>query len=57
MIDDLGCGALIDLAAYGLPHEPMVQEAVAAGADVVLFRRRQADRRAAIGESSSAART
>lgn len=37
VIDDLGCGALIDLAAHGLPHEPMVQEAVAAGADIVLF--------------------
>lgn len=37
VIDDLGCGALIDLAAHGLPHEPTVQEAVEAGADIVLF--------------------
>lgn len=37
VIDDLGCGALVDLAAYGLPHEPTVQESVAAGADLVCF--------------------
>lgn len=34
---DLGSGALIDLAAYGLPHEPMPQEMLAAGCDVVTF--------------------
>lgn len=37
VIDDLGCGALVDLAEYGLPHEPMVQESIAAGADLVCF--------------------
>lgn len=37
VIDDLGCGALVDLVQYGLPHEPMVQESVAAGADLVCF--------------------
>ncbi len=37
VVDDLGAGALVDLARYGLPHEPMVQESVAAGADAVLF--------------------
>lgn len=37
VIDDLGCGALVDLAQYGLPHEPTVQESVAAGADLVCF--------------------
>lgn len=37
VIDDLGCGALVDLARYGLPHEPTVQESVAAGADLVCF--------------------
>jgi len=34
---DLGSGALVDFARYGLFHEPMVQESVAAGADVVSF--------------------
>ncbi|HNQ88364.1 MAG TPA: L-seryl-tRNA(Sec) selenium transferase [Verrucomicrobiota bacterium] len=37
LIDDLGSGALVDLAAYGLPHEPTVQESIRAGADLVLF--------------------
>lgn len=35
--DDLGSGALIDTAMYGLGHEPMVQESLAAGADLVCF--------------------
>ncbi len=34
---DLGSGALIDLAAHGLPHEPMPQEMLGAGCDVVTF--------------------
>lgn len=37
LIDDLGCGALVDLRRYGLPHEPTVRESVDAGVDVVLF--------------------
>ncbi len=37
LIDDLGSGALLDTARYGLSHEPMVQESIAAGADLVLF--------------------
>ncbi|MBE7558355.1 L-seryl-tRNA(Sec) selenium transferase [bacterium] len=37
LIDDLGCGALVDLARVGLPHEPTVQESLAGGADVALF--------------------
>ncbi|MEI7835649.1 MAG: L-seryl-tRNA(Sec) selenium transferase, partial [Planctomycetota bacterium] len=36
-IDDLGAGALVGLERFGLPHEPMVGESIAAGADVVLF--------------------
>jgi L-seryl-tRNA(Ser) seleniumtransferase len=34
---DLGSGALIDLSAYGLPREPLPQEVLAAGADLVMF--------------------
>ena len=37
MVDDLGSGSLIDTARYGLGHEPMVQESLAAGADLVCF--------------------
>jgi L-seryl-tRNA(Ser) seleniumtransferase len=37
MVDDLGSGALLDTADYGLSHEPTVQESIAAGADVVIF--------------------
>ncbi len=36
-VDDLGSGALIDTSAYGLAHEPMPQESLAAGADLVSF--------------------
>ncbi|MDQ1255564.1 MAG: L-seryl-tRNA(Sec) selenium transferase [Candidatus Hydrogenedentes bacterium] len=35
VIDDLGCGALIPLEQFGLPHEPTAAESVAAGADIV----------------------
>ncbi len=37
MMDDLGSGTLIDTARFGLPHEPTVQESLAAGADLVSF--------------------
>jgi L-seryl-tRNA(Ser) seleniumtransferase len=37
LVDDLGSGALLDTALYGLEHEPTVQESLAAGADLVCF--------------------
>lgn len=37
LLDDLGSGALLDTAQFGLSHEPMPQESLAAGADLVLF--------------------
>ena len=37
VVEDLGSGVLIDLANYGLTHEPTVQESIAKGADVVCF--------------------
>lgn len=36
-VDDLGSGALLDTAAYGLAHEPTPQESLRAGADLVAF--------------------
>ncbi|MCC7511329.1 MAG: L-seryl-tRNA(Sec) selenium transferase, partial [Anaerolineae bacterium] len=36
-VDDLGSGALLDTAKFGLGHEPTVQESLAAGADLVCF--------------------
>ncbi len=37
LVHDLGSGTFLDTAAYGLAHEQTVQDAVAAGADVVTF--------------------
>ncbi len=37
LVDDLGSGALIDTSRFGLAHEPMIQESLAAGADLVFF--------------------
>jgi len=37
VVDDLGCGALVDLRQFGLPHEPTVPDSIAAGADLVCF--------------------
>ena len=37
LINDLGSGALLDTAAYGLEREPLIGEALEAGADLVTF--------------------
>lgn len=37
VVEDLGSGALLPTEQFGLEHEPMVQEAIAEGIDVVCF--------------------
>lgn len=37
VLDDIGSGALLDTAAFGLAHEPTVQESVQAGAALTIF--------------------
>jgi L-seryl-tRNA(Ser) seleniumtransferase len=36
-VDDAGSGVLLDTAKFGLPHEPTIQESLAAGMDIVCF--------------------
>lgn len=37
VVDDLGSGALLETTTYGLAHEPMPQESLRAGADLLTF--------------------
>ncbi len=37
VVDDIGSGALLDTSIFGLAHEPMVQESLKCGADIVCF--------------------
>jgi L-seryl-tRNA(Ser) seleniumtransferase len=37
VLDDLGSGALLDTARYGLAHEPTVGESLSAGVDLICF--------------------
>ncbi len=37
VMEDLGSGTFIDFSTYGMPHEPTVQESVAAGTDLITF--------------------
>jgi L-seryl-tRNA(Ser) seleniumtransferase len=37
VVDDVGSGALVDFARFGLPGEPLAADSIRAGADLVLF--------------------
>ncbi len=37
LIEDIGSGCLLDLRPYGISDEPLVQESISAGADLVCF--------------------
>ncbi len=36
-VDDLGSGAFLDTAKYGIAHEPTIHESLASGADILCF--------------------
>ena len=37
VLHDIGSGCLVETTQFGLAHEPMVQESISAGADLVFF--------------------
>jgi L-seryl-tRNA(Ser) seleniumtransferase len=37
LVEDIGSGCLMDLRPYGIPDEPLVQESISAGVDLVCF--------------------
>jgi L-seryl-tRNA(Ser) seleniumtransferase len=37
VVDDIGSGAMVDFAQFGLPDEPVAADSIRAGADLVLF--------------------
>jgi L-seryl-tRNA(Ser) seleniumtransferase len=37
VVDDIGSGAMIDFARFGLPGDPVIDQSLATGADLVLF--------------------
>jgi len=37
LVEDIGSGCLVDLRPYGIADEPLVQESLAAGADLICF--------------------
>jgi L-seryl-tRNA(Ser) seleniumtransferase len=37
LVEDIGSGCLLDLKSYGIPDEPLVQESLSAGVDLICF--------------------
>jgi L-seryl-tRNA(Ser) seleniumtransferase len=37
LVEDIGSGCLVDLTPYGIKDEPIVQQSISAGADIVCF--------------------
>jgi L-seryl-tRNA(Ser) seleniumtransferase len=37
LVEDIGSGCLVDLTPYGIKDEPVVQQSISAGADIVCF--------------------